>query len=149
MQINLEKTDVVGIIAINAEDKETMSFLKKYLGKKEVIGIVDCSELTKEENDYPIDEVFRDEKLDEHAVLDFTAIGNPDFKTCLNNLKGNISASLSEDDRDAFDHMINSKWSLIFMCKERFDKKSEELLYGICNKMEGFCENDFEVVDIR
>ena len=144
MDYILDKSDVNGIVSINSNDSKIVAFFMEFLTKKDVLNFNDFNDLTNEKD---ID-FFKDENMSEHAILEFNSTGDPRFEDVLNNLKENLCAIASKDKR--LENVLNSQWSLIFDCTDDMtDGISKDGLYGICNKIEGFREEDFEVVRIR
>lgn len=139
MDLNLEKTDVEGLVTIEAEDDYVLNLLESCLIKFETIGFVDSYELdpTEELASRTITD------LNEHVTLSFTAVGNPDFYSSLRTLKESIAEVIDESYCEDLDRILDSTWSIFFDCTEQFDDKGEDLAYIICNKV--FDYADFEV----
>lgn len=136
------KTDVTGIITVSSDDARIQDFLVESLLRKEVVGVVDFSNVSDEKEL----EKLKDKNFKLNTLLDFTAIGNPTFKDSLENLKNSLAkvAEIGSEGKGGYQAAINGKWVLIFNFDEREEENVESKIFGICN---GLDDHDFEVID--
>ncbi len=136
-----------GVVVINSDKQQIQNFFKAYLARKEVFNsLVSCEDAS----DMKEFKKFKDEQFKIHGLMDFNTSGK-EFEDELKSFKSNLIKVAKDDNKEKeLEETLNSKWSLIFNYIEKGpDNKPKNRMFGFCNKMEGFIEKDFELVEIK